>query len=1154
MRAPLLVLIVSGMALAQPIHRDALVGHDHTLRVLDAGFPSDGMMPFALDEALTDWSFGQVQSNFPTEVLCQRSDEASPHSANLGSLAPNVYVALAFGGPDGATAYRVAVNNAGPPTHPVLELAKARCGDAQSTTLESVTAGPGTALGDILPQFLGSSIGARGPDGRVCFVFRERSGQDVLGCLTPDATPVGVERWLTAAQLDLALTPDGGFEAAFPALADYTRVGYATRAPVFVPDGRVFALVTLTWAHRTSPGVTWARQWLVTQASASAPIVSRTPPLDVSQFAGQVLPPRRDFESPAFKAQRLFFHPATNTVLAWPLAGLELLLDIKELGFPLLGGLAFGVFDVASPGSGHLDLTWEVARYGRDARVHPAQQTASCQVAGGQLRCGFVEYAGGATVPHWKTLELDRAEADFDSDGLTGAHELAAGTSDFVADSDDDGASDGEEVELAATDPRDAGSGATARPRGSVGYGYSTLIQDRLPLRTVDLNPLESRVLCGAGRCVDRRGRTVFSHDAGTPLFADATGTVFAWRDSQGLKRQRLDAGAELVVPLAQYFAAVGLGADRLAVSSDGRLFPLGGPVPAVVEGTGVRVLWDPTTACDPARTECVDGGRPFDEVHGARVLAWDPSRERLLVAFQSKLDQRILAVALDGGVTVLRRGVELPPSIVSETIGGARSLYHSGAVPGALSQLGVEGFVGDWNIATGLLSGSAGLLPEPDRGMLFEAHGSGWAGAAVTNDAFDTDALDGVNELVPMSTALEPGDLLTWWGGLTQAGATSSVRVHLAKVGRRGALLRLPPGLADFQAPSALGRAPGGALCAVAKEAVGGPDVLFELLAPGPDGIPTRRERRAVSNPVDCAYAPDGSLHYLADGPPRVGRLSEGAVTQEIALEGGGLPRHLVIAPDGAFYVTRLGGPLACVAGDLSAATPSTLEVMALATSRTGALWALGSGGALLRLNPEGLCSSRVGMEPTGASLSVLESARLGTDVTALAANVVERADGRVVLQGTRWTDAHGQQAGSLLYFYNPESGTKGILNAEDFFGGVAAVPGARWCDPWGEGLREDEQHCLILPSGVPPRPDASTDASVSGPADAGPNESARPSGCGCQSAPLDGLALLGLWASIRTLRKAGAGLPLSGGRASKRWRVTSRSAPGSPREGAPP
>ena len=1118
----LLAALLAGPASAQVVATDALLGHDHDLRLGDAGLPDFTPAPYVLDAELTDWSFGMRQSNFPPEVLCQRRGDASPQPANLGTLSPQVMAALALAGADGTTAYQVVVNNAGPPPNPVLEFSRVHCGDASPVSLGSVTAGPASALGDVDPLFLNRTVGIAGPGGRVCFTMRERAGEDVLGCFLPEASPIGVERWLTPARLDAALTPAGGFLAAYPALSDYTRVGWTIRSVAFVPDGRAFALVTLTWRHKTSAGVTWARQFLVTQASAASSVVPRTRALDASQFAGQALPTREDFEHPAFRAQRLFFHAPTNTVLAWPRSGLNLVSDLKAVGFPLLGGQDFGVFDVASEGQGRLDLTWEIAATSVDPRVHPTQQTAQCFTAAGQLLCGFLEHFGNGTdAARWRTVQLDRLGADFDRDGLTGAQELAAGTSDFDSDSDDDGASDGEEVELAHSDPRDAGSGATARPPSDVGYGYTTFIQERLPLRTVDLNPLESRLVCGDGRCVDRAGRVVFATDAGRALFVSPSGATVVWRASDGLYVQPLDGGAQRLLTTAQLNAQVGTTADRFAVSDDGRIFPLGGATPVVLQGGQVRQLWSSADACLGPRPVCVDGGRPFDPVVGARVLAWDAPRDRLLLAFQSRLDTRVLALSLDGGtLSVLRRGLDLPPAIVSETIGGQLSLYHSGAVLSALSQLGSGAFFGDWGLGSGLVTASAGALPL-DRGSLDTPHGAGWSGAALTNDPFDTDAFDGVNELVPMRTAIEPGDLLTWWGGLGHASAPTVVPVHLAKVGRRGGLVRLAPGLSGFLSPTALSRAPGGALCAVAKETVGGAPVLVEFLAPGADGVPRQRRTQAVPGVVDCAYSADGVLHFLADAPLRLGRIEGGAVTKELSLTGTGQPLHLTPAVGGGWYVTSRDEALRCVDATLTTAAQSTLQLLALAPSKSGALWGLARGGALLRLNPDGLCSARVGVEETGASLSVLESKRLGATVTALAGNVAERADGRVVLQGTAWTDPAGQVPGALLYFFNPETRKTGFLNAEDLSGGLAVVPGADWCDPWGEGLSASEQTCLAAPTGVPPRPMDTMDAST--PTDGGMPPGPAPKGCGCGAAPLPlGWAMLLLMATRLRRRHA--------------------------------
>jgi uncharacterized protein (TIGR03382 family) len=222
----------------------------------------------------------------------------------------------------------------------------------------------------------------------------------------------------------------------------------------------------------------------------------------------------------------------------------------------------------------------------------------------------------------------------------------------------------------------------------------------------------------------------------------------------------------------------------------------------------------------------------------------------------------------------------------------------------------------------------------------------------------------------------------------------------------------------------------------------------------------------------------------------------------KELSLSGAGQPGHLVPAAGGGWYVTLRDAPLRCVDATLEGVESSSLAVLALAPSKSGALWAIGGGGELLRVNPDGLCSSRVGVEATGASVSALESARLGARVTALAANVAERADGRVVLQGTAWTDPAGQVPGALLYFFNPETKKTGLLNYDDLSAGLAVVPGADWCDPWGEGLPPSEQTCLVAPTGVPPRPEEAPDSGVPG-SDAGTTPGPSPQGCGCASAP---------------------------------------------------
>ncbi len=257
--------------------------------------------------------------------------------------------------------------------------------------------------------------------------------------------------------------------------------------------------------------------------------------------------------------------------------------DVATEHGPVGGG--YRIIPLDGSGSGYLDLSEAVIEV-----THV--QEATGPVAMGPPRClscsiavGFrgapdqasdpaerapllldVEFAEprGGNGPGMYRLLLDREGVDLDADGLSAAEERAAGTSDFDADSDDDGLPDGAEAAL-SLDPQDPAP-APERPFSLVPSLLLFQLDAALGEGRVELNraPFPQRrnsmLVANTPHCLffDGRDAGCVSPDGGVlarwpsmvqrgldpPAFVSVDGAVAVAPEADGLHRVDLATGA----------------------------------------------------------------------------------------------------------------------------------------------------------------------------------------------------------------------------------------------------------------------------------------------------------------------------------------------------------------------------------------------------------------------------------------------------------------------------------------------------------------------------------------------------------------------------------------------------------------------------------
>jgi hypothetical protein len=272
-------------------------------------------------------------------------------------------------------------------------------------------------------------------------------------------------------------------------------------------------------------------------------------------------------------------------------------------------------------------------------------------------------------IHNLRPFRLDLALADFDRDGLRATEEASVGTSDFTADSDGDGVTDGLESRLYSTNPADA----TSVPAVSV-QGSDVLLAPTLLPTSWNIARTECRQPAGLSgwgamcfdqacngtpsdyTCLDTTGKQL----SATPMRSFGTPRVtpdlaFAWRrDSTSntwIKRE-LATGVESpsaaitgvnirdLVPLSRDTVValegqVGASAVRLWRYSGGNRF-------AVIDTTRLDC---PILGSVNDLPRCGASELVYPSIQDFRVHGWDPSRKLALVVVTSDRGPFLLGV-----------------------------------------------------------------------------------------------------------------------------------------------------------------------------------------------------------------------------------------------------------------------------------------------------------------------------------------------------------------------------------------------------------------------------------------------------------------------------------------------------------------------------
>lgn len=908
-----------------------------------------------------------------------------------------------------------------------------------------------------------------------------------LECIEPRSDG-GVELalFVTNEQLERDLTPDTGWHARFSDIppsyrADVAQPWVRTGA-AFTDDGAVTAAVERRFEARTGGGMylqVTAVMWLLRQAMPGAPFQVLLGP--VVRPAGLPTSPARnravDLDDPldAYTACHgpLLWHAATRTFV---LAGGEAGLRGDLAAFPRVGGDAACVIPERGGAVGVLSLGEALAgRLPLSPLLVPRfpGQLALSTVTGGN--------------PGQDTFTFSLATADLDRDGLDGADEARLGTSDFSRDSDGDGVTDGYEVRLANTDPRDAGS----RPPGTAAgadYGYSPLVQERLPLADVTPALAPSGWVCGPGRCFDSRGRQVLSAPTAALLWPDPGRRFAVYEEGSRLWRVSADGNRTQVGSADEVRSLAGLTAGA-------PLELMVGPAEELFNRNGQRLV------------RVRDG---VGRIHfAAPPLGQDPATGWPIVLLTPPYDHRLAVVSADGSLLPLRHGLELPYNRWQLSGAGQVLYYDSRLVPRRLVagsggatvldfgtvldvKLGIA--TAGWDL-TGATFQHLGWAPDA------REYGAGFARDFVVHQT--TGLFDGVFELVHLPRRLGPGDVLA--SGLAPLGS-----FELLKLGPKGGARSLGVAERSPGPTRALRLAPDGRWCLVsaAKE-------LYELTALDADGVPTVQRRLAdARDVVDCGFDDDGALVYLATAPPRW--VKPGVVEHRFSQ----LEDPLALEPEGAgrWRVIQKRRPLACFDSRTGEVRVSGLAAIAFGRGASGATYVLtGSSGELGRVASGTECDAAPTVEPLGTSLQALEALFVDTRFEAQSGQVLERPDRRLVLQLRDFEQLGGLQVKApqpFPFVFNPSTRAVSALSVNVVFSaGLAQVPGASWCDPWNADLPRDQQVCLDVPPGAAGEvPDGGVD---------GGGGSTRPPGaCGCAGAP-DAAIALAVWALLRARRR---------------------------------
>lgn len=805
------------------------------------------------------------------------------------------------------------------------------------------------------------------PDGAWCFEVAEG-----LRCFVPPAGPDDAPRFelrVDLAAVADAVTLDPGHEL-------------GTIDPDLLQTGELLPLET-RWAIRATTWGADGTAYFIADATLYRQRVGTTP-LEVElphiiarlpdgSYHPVILPAPPGQDQRLQRATHLRYDAGLDAVLAGPVKNLEQVRDPGDLA--TAGGVGFWVFPPSEPGRfGYLSVTQALIR---DLWCGTVYCNPGLQCPGGEVkRCSdpqntlLVDLPGGGlglTLLHGNRpqdylaggdgnrrlglyrVTWDPATLDLDDDGLLAAEEVALGSSDYTATSDDVLVSDPLEVWFAGTDPADPFDDPVGLPPLSVRYAASGLVRRILP---ADLHDDDWRApisvspdgpLCLASVCVlrDRVTRLAIPEDMRQTAtrwlrMAEDGGSLVAYGE-EGMARLSLVTGErETLLDAATLTALVGRwsGADRPRVevlpvsdelvwlsvnarAGDGSATTLAAQddlrIYAVADGAAALVYDQQQARCDSELGPC--GPTPAGDLTGiadrhlyaqndliggqwATMVGWMPGIERLMVAVPARWDRYLLALHPDEPPRVIARGSRLPgggqvhnlPDVHLQT-GHGDVLYRTvGKVSGG------DGFLYP-TIAWGLTSPWLTTLPLTFiEGWGYTPHVF-WGDVVVTAE----EAFAPPWELVRYEGGSRPGDALALFQPIGQASGDEAAM--LWRSGPRGglapALARQEKGLLDVWGMD-LGE--DGRLCFARRDA--GEIGWLESSAAAPLSPSTELARWRVGAAVDCRVQGDGATLVLLQDPPRIVRYDTPFSEPTLVESLDGTPLQLVDRPDGSHEV----------------------------------------------------------------------------------------------------------------------------------------------------------------------------------------------------------------------------------------------------------
>ncbi|MCB9787633.1 MAG: hypothetical protein H6744_13205 [Deltaproteobacteria bacterium] len=960
------LLLVASSAPA-PARAQALFGIQGHPQLTPTGFEYGAWTGFGglLIGRTTDgaiWRFGPSDNN-----LIAVSNPSQPEVTKLWGPGANLYE---FKEPPDRRGFSAAIGRDGTSVW-VLETSR-HVGDCilRKTSWELMTAGKGiqpvahcdmtplvAAMGVKSLEQLSGMLGFRGnvaragrwlherPDGKVCAVV-----PSAVFCVDPTADGP-VEVMMTAAELDVPV--DVRFYSESPGVVWQT--GFQFGPMRWLPDGRHVLILE-------------AHNMLTEPASADTP---GTGPRYLFERMADGTLRRLDAEGALdlTGVEQLEAWPGHGAVLAWPLTRLDWNANSAEPNWPQLegdygsvhvtpvgfAGMSLGVVPLDEPGAGRLRLMDALDRrldcaFGSD---HEGCIYAPDIYFDGEGRIAVsyplqpVYETALNEVRHY-TLDVDLDAVDLDEDGLSSAEERAAGTSDYLRDTDGGGTSDDIEVLRAGTDPTD-GRDDPARVHAAElaqGFVWSPLIRTRFPEANalVSTNPPGIRTptstgpLCYVDACWDLDGHPLlhFQPDGltvtpGVPSVRSADGRFVVVSTAEGLWRVFVDDGRrelyitrEAIDALAEFEAVDGYVQLRVIPVDERVTFVVvnfrPGRVLLFEEGEGRVVLDLDRERCLSGMGLCDEGPQPnsierksirpaaggtpmkpegnairADDINPLRLVpeGWDAATGELLVGVFGLWNVYEVAIGLDGTPTVRRRSAQL---------GG--SGFPDQLLPNE------RGEVFDGHQLTDAFGAPQASTPIEVVPKYFGAFGD-----MILTTLYRSDVEPGANglyELVRDEGRLQPGDLIVVQTGMDVWGHTTA---SASRVPARGGEIPLwstplrtqgPVRGSDVTADGDLCFADGASVHRYAAFANEG-------------GLPrSYRGATELAGAIDCAFEPDGTMLALTGA---------GEVFAQVGLSAEWTPRPLppgvttpvgfVRAPDGSVEVRDTGDPVLAYAVD---------------------------------------------------------------------------------------------------------------------------------------------------------------------------------------------------------------------------------------------